>query len=70
MCVCFSHKTGTPSFTLAQEVDEVATSSGGANLEGFISLRGSRSKESTFFAYTHESRLQLRFYEQAHQYIC
>ena len=42
-----------PSFTFAQEVDEVAVSSGKANLEGFISLGGSRSKESTFFALTH-----------------
>lgn len=53
MCAPFSPRMRTLFlFTFAQEVDEVAVSSDAAKLEGFISLVGSRTKESTPFAWS------------------
>jgi len=45
MCVHLSSKMNAPLFTVAQEVDEVAVSSDAMKLEGFIGLKGSRTKE-------------------------
>jgi hypothetical protein len=45
MYVLLSFKTNVPLLTVAQEVDEIAVSSGAMKLEGFISLKGSRTKE-------------------------
>jgi hypothetical protein len=45
MYVLLSSKTNIPLLTVAQEVDEIAVSSGAMKLEGFISLKGSRTKE-------------------------
>jgi hypothetical protein len=53
MYVCASPRMRVPLFTFAQEVEEVAVSSGVAKIDGFISLRGSRTKESIFSAYAH-----------------
>jgi len=44
-CVRFSSQMNDPLFTIVQEVDEVAVSSGAMKLEGFISLKGSPTKE-------------------------
>ena len=41
-----SSKMSTLSSSFSQDVDEVAVVSGATKLEGFISLRGSRTKES------------------------
>lgn len=45
MCVRLSSKMNVPLLTVAQEVDEIAVSSGAMRLEGFISLKGSHTKE-------------------------
>jgi hypothetical protein len=46
-------ETNVPLLTAAQEVDEIAVSSGAIKLEGFISLKGSRTKERVPCTSTH-----------------
>jgi hypothetical protein len=58
MYVCVSPKMSILLLTIAQEVEEIALSSGSMKLEGFIGLKGSRTKASAFLFF--DARLELR----------